>query len=158
MKLLDFLEFEQFNQMRKQMNTTVLGEFELFDPSKQLTWSEREALEQKGLVIQGADLRPLRDKTLAFKNSRVWLKHDQVFHLGYCPQIQQLRLKQASIKVGTYLWQTSKENEGCLDCLAHIQYQGIDHRRLRRPEFIEQIQEQFSLEEFNQEYPPYPIV
>src|SRR5690554_605956 len=94
MKLLDFLEFEQFNQMRKQMNTTVLGEFELFDPSKQLTWSEREALEQKGLVIQGADLRPLRDKTLAFKNSRVWLKHDQVFHLGYCPQIQQLRLKQ----------------------------------------------------------------
>src|SRR5690554_7172560 len=83
--------------MRKQMNTTVLGEFELFDPSKQLTWSEREALEQKGLVIQGADLRPLRDKTLAFKNSRVWLKHDQVFHLGYCPQIQQLRLKQASI-------------------------------------------------------------
>lgn len=158
MKLLDFLEFEQFNQMRKQMNTTALGEFELFDPSKQLTWSEREALEQKGLVIQGADLRPLRDKTLAFKNSRVWLKHDRVFHLGYCPQIQQLRLKKANIKVGTYLWQTSKENEVCLDCLAHIQYQGIDHRRLRRPEFIEQIQEQFSLEEFNQEYPPYPII
>lgn len=158
MKLPDFLEDEAFNQLRQRMNATQLGEFALFDPAKQLTWSEREALEGKGLDIQGAELRPLKDKTLAFKNSRVWLKQDGLFHLGYCPRIQQLRLKQATMQVGTYLWQTNKENQVCLECLAQVQYQGIDHRRLRRPEFIEQIQEQFSLEEFNQEFPPFPIV
>lgn len=158
MKLPDFLQDEAFNRLRQHMGATELGQFELFDPSRQLTWSEREALAGPGLNVAGNDLRVLKDKTLAYKNSRVWVEQEGVYHLAYCQPMQSLRHHGPQLHTGTSEWPASKEGGVCLECLALLQYQGIDARRLRRTEFVEQMREHFSLEEFCREYPFYPIV
>lgn len=156
MQLPDFLEDSSLNALREKMGATKLGTFELFDPNKQLTYSERETLADTGLAIFSQELRVLKDKTLALKNSRVWLKEDG-YHLALCPKVQQLRLQPNEFQVGTFQWPNSKQHPVCLECLAVLQYQGIDARRLRRLEFAEQISEQFSLAEFQQSYPFYPL-
>lgn len=158
MKLLDFLQDEAFNQLRQRMGTQALGQFELFDPAKQLSWSEREALSTEGMLVKAGELRILKDKTVAFKNTRAWLYHEHHYHLSACPQVQALRHHNASAKIGTFNWSAKKDETVCLECLAVLQYQGIDTRRLRRTEFAEHISEQFSLQEFEQQYPFYPIV
>ena len=73
MKLIDFLQDSQLNLLRRQMGTDDYGNFQLFDPQRQLTYAEREALEQGELHISASLTRALRDKTLALKNSRIWL-------------------------------------------------------------------------------------
>lgn len=158
MKLHDFLEDAELNALRSKMGAHALGQFELFDPAKQLTYSEREALKTDGLNVTANELRVLKDKTLAYKNSRAWLKHGQHYHLANCPQVQQLRHQSTSLLLGTYLWPVSKDSALCVECLAVLQYQGIDSRRLRRTEFIEQIRQQFSLAEFQKQYPFYPLI
>lgn len=157
MQLYDFLSDPAFNELRHKMGTDQLGQFELFDPAKQLTYSEREALAEQGLEIPANELRILKDKTLALKNSRVWLKHDD-YHLAYCPQVQQLRHRSQLALLGTYEWPQHKEHQVCLECLALLQYQGVDARRLRRTEFSGQISEHFDLAEFTQNYPFYPLI
>lgn len=157
MKLPDFLEDDDLNRLRQRMQAHELGQFELFDPSRQLTWSEREALAAQGLTIATVDLRVLKDKTLAYKNSRVWVTHDGVYHLAYCQPMQALRHRRPDLRTGTTEWPRQKDGGVCLECLALLQYQGVDSRRLRRTEFSEQISEQFSLQAFCSEYPFYPV-
>ncbi len=158
MKLPDFLQDTGLNRLRRSMGTDQYGEFELFDPEKQLTYAEREALEETGLTIHSASLRVLKDKTLAFKNTRIWLRDGDDYHLAYCQRVQSLRHKTDDLSAGTGAMSAHKDHGACLECLAVLQYQGIDSRRLRRAEFSEQIREQFSLAEFQQQYPFYPIV
>lgn len=157
MQLIDFTEDSQLNALRQQMGTSQLGHFELFDPQKQLSYNERETLSSEGLQLMSHEVRVLKDKTLAFKNSRIWLLQHN-YHLANCPSVQQLRLHSRETLIGTYQWPTSKHQQVCLECLAVLQYQGIDARRLRRLEFSEQISEQFSLAEFQQCYPFYPLL
>lgn len=157
MQLHDFLNDPVLNDLRAKMGTDKLGQFELFDPAKQLTYSEREALAEQGIAIQSNEVRVLKDKTLAYKNSRVWLKFAE-YHLAHCHKIQQVRHHPQQVLLGTYVWPLHKEHQVCLECLALLQYQGVDARRLRRTEFSEQIGEQFSLAEFAKEYPFYPLV
>ncbi|WP_430459854.1 hypothetical protein ACQUQU_11625 [Thalassolituus sp. LLYu03] len=194
MKLPDFLQDEAFNRLRQTMKAEQLGSFELFDPEKQLTYAEREALEDGVLQVSGAALRVLKDKTLAFKNTRVWLKDQADYHLAYCAKVQSLRHRADTIDVGTGNTMTGNaatgnaatgnaatgnaatgnaatgnavtgipmvSNKGCgvcLECLSVLQYQGVDARRMRRAEFSDQIREQFSLADFKQTYPFYPIL
>ena len=158
MKLPDFLQDEQLNQLRDRMGAETYGSFELFDPVRQLTWTERETLAAGGLAIAGNDLRVLKDKTLAYKNSRVWIEQDAVYHLAYCPLVQSQRHHKPRLQAGTGAWRLNKEGGVCLECLALLQYQGIDVRRLRRTEFTDQIRQQFSLTDFTRVYPFYPIV
>lgn len=157
MQLIDFLQNTEFNRLRMQMGAPELGHFELFDASRQLTLSEREALAQSGLSIAANDLKVLKDKTLAFKNSRVWLKGSRHYHLAYCQDAQELRHRSAMLPVGTAAWPAQKETGVCLACLALLQYQGVDSRRLRRPEYCEQISKDFSLQEFGRHYTFYPV-
>lgn len=157
MRLYDFLADPSLNQLRQQMGAQELGQFELFDPSKQLTYAEREALEEQGLEALSNELRVLKDKTLALKNSRVWLKHEN-YHVAHCAQVQQLRHHSQPVLLGTYTWPQHKDYSVCLECLALLQYQGVDARRLRRTEFAEQISEHFSLAEFIKDYPFYPLI
>ena len=51
MELIDFLEFEPFNQMRERMGTDQLGQFELFDPERHLTGDERSELARQGMPL-----------------------------------------------------------------------------------------------------------
>lgn len=157
MKITDFFQHEGFNRLRERMQTDEFGHFELFDPERQLTYAEREALDNGMLTAEGQALRILKDKTLAFKNTRIWIFYEQDYHLAYCQKVQSLRHHQKILQIGSGAL-SAKKNEGvCLECLSVLQYQGVDARRLRRAEFSEQIREQFSLEQFKQEYPFYPI-
>ncbi len=157
MQLIDFLQSTELNRLRTQMDAQELGHFELFDANRQLTLSERESLAQTGLAISAQDLKVLKDKTLAFKNSRVWLKSSSHYHLAYCQDAQELRHHSSTLDVGTAKWPERKEASVCLACLALLQYQGVDSRRLRRPEYCEQVSKEFSLQEFGRHYPFYPV-
>lgn len=154
MKLPDFLDDTGLNTLRQKMGAEGLGEFELFDPQKQLTYSEREALEEGHFSINAAELRALKDKTLAYKNSRIWLGHEQKYHLAYCQTVQQLRHRQVSVVTGT---EANAEDDLCLECLALLKYQGVDSRRVRRNEFTEHVQEEFDLADFKKTFPFYPV-
>ena len=154
MKLPDFLEDHDLNNLRKRMGADKPGEFELFDPQKQLTYSEREALETGEFEVNAGELRVLKDKTLAYKNSRLWLSHDNKYHLAYCQEVQQLRHRQHNVHCGT---EANKEDDLCLECLALLKYHGVDNRRIRRGEFIDQVQEEFELSEFKRDFPFYPV-
>lgn len=156
MKLLDFFSDPQLNALRRQMGTDDYGDFQLFDPQRQLTYAEREALEQGGLEVAASVTRALRDKTLAFKNSRVWMLAEQRLHLAHCEKVQHVRHLGQAVQCGTHHWHASTEL--CLDCLALLNYQGLDARRARRPEFFEPILEQFDLQEFQRLYPFYPLL
>ncbi len=157
MKLPDFLQDPELNRLRQQMGADKPGEFELFDPEKQLTWSEREGLMAGDLPVATHYLRVLKDKTLAYKNSRVWLHDGQDYHVAYCQRVQSLRHRETEVLAGTGVFSAAKDQGVCLECLSVLLYQGVDARRLRRAEFSEQIREHFSLQEFWQEYPFYPI-
>ena len=76
MKLFNFTEDNDFNQLKKMMGAAESGDFTDFDPEHQLTYGERETLKNDGMKVSGQQLRILRDKTLALKNSRVWVKHE----------------------------------------------------------------------------------
>ena len=154
MKLPDFLDDPNLNKLRQAMGADELGEFELFDPQKQLTYSEREALESGDFGVSAGDLRVIKDKTLAYKNSRLWLSHDNKYHLAYCQEVQQLRHRQHQVHCGT---ETNNDDDLCLECLALLKYHGVDNRRIRRGEFSEQVQEEFDLVEFKREFPFYPV-
>ncbi|ASP39044.1 hypothetical protein CHH28_10300 [Bacterioplanes sanyensis] len=156
MKLLDFLDDPALNLLRRQMGADYLGDFQLFDPQKQLTYAEREALELGQLHTSASHTRALKDKTLALKNSRVWLQADDRIHLAHCDEVQHLRNQGQNIHCGTHSW--SRQAELCLDCLALLNYQGLDARRARRPEFYQPIVEEFSLAEFQRYYPFYPLI
>ncbi|MAS24455.1 MAG: hypothetical protein CMI08_11240 [Oceanospirillaceae bacterium] len=157
MKLPDFLDDEGFNQLREKMGTESLGEFVLFDPEKQLTYSEREALEGGLVDISSHLLRILKDKTLAYKNTRIWLQQDDDIHLAYCKTVQALRHREKDVQISTGNFD-HKHKAVCLECLSVLQYQGVDARRMRRAEFSDQVVEHFSLADFKVDYPFYPII
>lgn len=156
MKLDDVLLYPALNELRQQMGTDQLGDFRLFDPQKMLNYSERESLEKAQLRLSAADLKVQKDKTLAYKNSRLWVEHDDKFHLAYCEQMQSVRHRQKTVRCGSE--QPSEELEVCLQCLSLLHYEGVDARRIRRNEFTEQVQERFDLDEFKQQFPFYPLM
>lgn len=158
MKLPDFLQDDGLNRLRQKMKAEQFGEFELFDAERQLTSAELELLETGEISINSAVLRVLKDKTLAYKNSRIWLHDNGFYHLAYCQRVQALRHRADTLTVGTGDIPFNKNGPGiCLECLSVLQYQGVDARRMRRSEFAEQISEHFSLVDFKQEYPFYPV-
>ena len=63
MRIKPFDDFEPFNKLRKKMGTESLGSFELFDPQRQITYSERESLEEGVFKVESSRLRILKDKT-----------------------------------------------------------------------------------------------
>ncbi len=162
MRIKQFKDFEPFNILRKKMGADNLGSFELFDPQRQITYSERESLEQGEFNIESSRLRILKDKTIAFKNTRLWLSwidHEN-FHLAACDQVQKRRHLKANFIAGLNQSNGNQEKEKkvCLDCLQLLKYQGLDARRSRRLELAESMQKEFKLSEFKEEYPFYPLV
>ena len=157
MHIKPFDDFEPFNKLRKEMGAEKLGSFELFDPEKQITYSERELLELGSFNVPSNRLRILKDKTIAFKNTRLWLSWPEHtnYHLAACDLIQKRRHKKSDFIAG--LNQPS-ENPVCLECLQLLKYQGFDARRSRRLDLAETLQKEFKLTEFQNEYPFYPLV
>jgi len=157
MKIKSFDDFEPFNKQREKMGADQLGSFELFDPQKQITYSERELLEQGIFEISSRGLKILKDKTTAFKNTRLWLTwpEDETFHLAACDQVQKRRHQKFSFIAGL---QQPVGHRVCLDCLQLLKFDGFDARRSRRLDLAETIQKEFKLADFQKEYPFYPLV
>lgn len=157
MRIKAFNDFEPFNKLRKKMGTDELGSFELFDPQRQITYSERELLELGTFGIESNRLKILKDKTIAFKNTRLWLtwpSHEE-FHLAACEQVQKRRHLKSSFIAGL---NQPADNRVCIECLLLLKYDGLDARRSRRLDLAETIQKEFKLIEFQKEYPFYPLV
>jgi hypothetical protein len=157
MQINDFYDFEPFNTLRKKMGAEVLGSFELFDPEKKITFSERELLEIGGFDVPSNRLRILKDKTFAFKNTRLWLSWPEhgSYHLAGCDSVQKRRHKKANFIAGLH---QPTDKIVCLDCLKSLKFNGLDARRSRRLDLAETIQKEFQLTEFQKDYPFYPLV
>jgi hypothetical protein len=157
MQIKGFDDFEPFNTLRKKMGAEILGSFELFDPEKQITFSERELLELGCFDVPSNRLRILKDKTFAFKNTRLWLSwsEHEGYHLAGCDLVQKRRRKKADFIAGLH---QPTDQIVCLDCLQLLKYDGLDARRSRRLDLAETVQKEFKLTEFQKDYPFYPLV
>lgn len=139
------------------MGADQLGSFELFDPQKQITYSERELLELGEFEIASTGLRILKDKTIAFKNTRLWLtwpEHED-FHLAACDRVQKRRHQKSSFIAGL---QQPTNHSVCLNCLQLLKFNGFDARRSRRLDLAETIQKEFKLADFQKVYPFYQLL
>jgi len=152
MKLYDFRECAEFNQLREQMGAHEYGHFTEFDPDHQLTYGEREQMAASGMQVGAGDIRILRDRTIALKNSRVWVADGERFHVAGCPELAQLRHDQL-LMVSTR--DPGKQLHICAECLAELKYLGLDARRSRR--MSDQLDELFSMSQFRDDYPFYPV-
>lgn len=152
LQLPDFTLFEPFNRLRESMNATKLGYFELFNPQYHLTGEERSLLERGGIEISSDNLHHLLDFTLVYKNSRVILLADNVYHLARCSKLpSQGRFKIATKVIG------DKSLSVCPDCLSVLHYKGYDPLKARKEAYSRAILDSFSLSEFKTKYPFYPV-
>lgn len=107
MRLPDFIDFQPFNQLRKSMGATKLGDFNLVITASSITYEEEQLLESSGVEIDSLDsICELEDGTLAFKDTRVLLYIRDVnvssgrysqnktlpkFHLSWCTTLKNMK-------------------------------------------------------------------
>lgn len=149
MKLVDFHENEALNALRKTMNDAELGEFELFDPIRHLTWQERQELEKEWIAVKAQALHAYHDKSLAYKNSHVFSCTDEHYHFALCDKlakrIGQGRLVDMQVTLNLALLDG---HEVCEYCLHAVDYQGFDAYRHRHQDYNDQIIKSFKLESY----------
>lgn len=185
MELLDFTEFEAFNELRKKMGTDKLGFFELFDPAIHLTGEERSQLETTGQLLPLNDIKVLPDKTLAIKNSRVlayipsenWFRERReypTYHLARCSELDEIAHEhpQQEFLVTTRIaedYELMKMRSGgevsvvahgfvvCKHCLHKLRYKNFDEFRNRKRGYSQKVLGEFNLKEFYKLYQQYPL-
>ncbi|MGI0119983.1 hypothetical protein [Zooshikella sp. RANM57] len=163
MKLINFLTFEPFNQLREKMGAKKLGYFELFNPEKHVTGNERISLSEATLTIESHYIRMLCDQTIAYKNSRIIVAGaDQIVHISGCEVVEQACKQSVSLVISANENLLNSVEFQCFTicnlCLQKIRYKGFDQRIKRRVGYNQLIQQQFSLPAFFLAYPPYPLV
>jgi hypothetical protein len=185
MELLDFTEFEAFNELRQKMGTDKLGYFELFDPSIHLTGAERSELENSGVLKKLDSIKVLPDKTLAIKNSRVlaynpdenWYRSRReypTYHVAMCGLLEEVKqaLPELEFLATTRLADDYKllkirpsgdvnvVEHGfvvCKQCLHTLRYKNYDEYRNRRRGYSQKVLSEFRLKEFYKLYQQYPL-
>jgi hypothetical protein len=111
-KLQDFLKDPDLNRLRERMGGAALGSFRLSVNPYRFTIPELESLIDAGIDIEDLRrVRPLADRTLAYKDRRVLLYRRELplptsakplphqlphFHMSDCPIVQRLREAGAS--------------------------------------------------------------
>ena len=89
MKLPDFLKDPDLNELRRRMGADELGAFRLSVNPYRFTMAELERLIDAGIDLKSLDeLRPLRDRTLAYKDRRVLLYRRDLPMLGRKPALK----------------------------------------------------------------------
>jgi len=177
MFLPDFLTFEPFNQLRRDMGAEELGDFTFFDPKRHATGLERLSLCREGLEIAAHELRVLNDFTLAYKDCRVLLlpcwdeappnekpnANSGVYHLADCPVVIDL-MNVDSTPLNGSLWRVHCNGEVmaagsrvCRQCLQRLRYRDFDGVRQRHREYSERVEQAFDLNDFFKQYPSYPL-
>lgn len=149
MKLVDFHNEEVFNQLRETMGNADLGEFELFDPLRHLTWQERQDLEKNWISVSAQDLHAYHDKSLAYKNSHVFSCTEEHYHFAFCDKLSkrigQGRLVSTDVTLNLALL---NGHSVCEYCLHAVSYQGFDAYRHRHQDYNDQIIKGFNLNEY----------
>lgn len=146
MKLMDFTQDDNLNQLRKIMGAEQLGQFELFDPELHLTWQDKQNLAKDWININANRLHAGYEKALFFKNSPVVAKVGTALHFALCDdlkkQISQGLLADVPVTTGT-----DKLNMAgtCPYCLHAISYEGFDVYRHRHQEYNAKILKGFNL-------------
>lgn len=153
MELIDFLAFEPFNQMRERMGTDRLGQFELFDPDRHLTGSERSVLARKGMALPRSLLGRLLDHCLCYKNTRVAIVVNDLLHVARCDELPE----HDHYRVGTSARAFEGQPAVCPACLQILGYRGYDEHKARKEHYNRQVVERFTLEAFWSDYPLYPL-
>lgn len=151
-ELPDFLDFEPFNNLRREMQATELGFFEIFNPLHHLTGIERSDLEREGVTLSRQQLTYLLDFTLVYKNSRVIVADNKRYHVAYCSDFP----VQETLVVSTSIVDAEAANV-CEHCLARLHYKGYEPLKARKEAYSLQVLEAFTLSQFWAQFPVYPI-
>lgn len=154
MELIDFLKDEKLNELRQKMEALEYGHFVSFDPERHLMQSELELLSE-GIEMDISDVHRQPDRTLSYKNSRVWIISGGELHLANCEKVKKLRNAEARVVISNQY--IPKDLPVCPQCLLELQYQGLDTRRMRRVDYIEQLVKEFSMDEYYKRYPIHPL-
>lgn len=162
MKLPDFLEFEPFNTLRERMGAEKLGYFEVFDPKQHLTGEERAELRTRGVAVQRSQVQYLGDHTLAYKNSRIGLVHEETLHVTRCHLLDDFQSGQvvssgAAIASRSDAATSTQAVMACRHCLHQMRFAGIDLGKERKLHHNERMIKQFTLRQFFVAYPDYPL-
>ncbi|TXR54042.1 hypothetical protein [Reinekea thalattae] len=152
-ELIDFTEFEPFNELREKMAATKLGSFEMFDPEHHLTGEERSQLELQGMQVDRHQLMQLLDFTLVYKNSRVIILDIDEYHIAACQRSKQLE----KLSITTRLAEKNNNMHVCKACLQTLQFQGYDDQKARKEHYSEDIYRKFNLAQFWTGYQQYPV-
>lgn len=148
MKLVDFKQDEQLNQLRKKMGAQQLGTFELFDPERHLSWQDRQLLAKQWVQVNSNQLHT-KDKALYFKNSPVVAQVENVFHFALCDDLKKkishglLSSVEITTKVSLL---TGAAN--CPYCLHAVGYEGFDVYRHRHQQYNDNILKNFQLSQY----------
>jgi hypothetical protein len=95
MKLRDFTNDPELNRLRRMMDATKDGTYNIHFKPDTLSDDELNALKNEGIDAAAAEIRRLEDSTLGYKNSRVLVYTRDVsiygdrfvlpkFHVAYC--------------------------------------------------------------------------
>jgi hypothetical protein len=149
MKLVDFKQDKTLDSLRDKMGTDSYGLFELFDPTRHLSWQERQNLHKDWQQIPSSSLRSQSDKTLVYKNTHIFCEHDQKVHFAHCDNLKK-NIQQGKIpSINITLNDSFLKNERvCHYCLHAIAYQGFDVYRQRHQAYNQQIIKQFNLHKY----------
>lgn len=153
MELIDFLEFEPFNQLRERMGADQLGHFELFDPERHLTGDERSVLARQGMALPRSLLGRLLDHCLCYKNSRVAIVVDDVLHVARCDQLPE----RDQYRTGSSERAFEGQPVVCTACLQILNYKGYDDHKARKEHYNRQVVARFTLDAFWSGYVLYPL-
>ena len=152
MKLIDFTNEPELNELRHKMGAQDLGRFELFDPKKHLTWQEKKSLAENLVNVSVALLHAQSDKTLAYKNSYILSAIGDEVHFAYCDALKNKINKAGLNQVDVSLkWDLFKGKSVCHYCLHAIGYEGFDVYRHRHQEYNQKILQSFKLEHYLQD-------
>lgn len=146
MKLVDFKQDKTLDDLRNKMGAEEYGKFELFDPSRHLSWQERQKINSDWVEISSSSLHAYGDKTLAYKNSHIFCQTNDQLHFAFCDQIKKQMQNGKIPKVNiTLKRQLLTGKEVCQYCLHAVAYQGFDVYRHRHKEYNEGILKKFNL-------------
>ncbi len=157
MELIDFLEFEPFIQLRQRMGAELLGEFELIDPAIHLTYDERELL-RNNISVEAKSVSALPDNTLQYKNARVIVLGETLYHPANCEVITRVLERAERLLTINSGALDLADRKPCGHCLQRLQIAGFERARQRQRHQAMSNQELvFSVEEFYRRFPAYPV-
>lgn len=150
MKLLDFKMDADLNNLRDKMGAEHLGNFELFDPERHLSWQERQQLAKQWVEVKGNGLHGL-DNILYFKNSAVVAQVDNTFHFALCDDLKK-RITHGQLTYAdiTTFPRLLSQGSNCPYCLHAVSYEGFDVYRHRHQQYNDKILKAFNLTQYVQ--------